>query len=252
MMVPRRVLLVHEAERLLSPRKSKDDEADAAGAPAESEKKRRKSLSPVEELEQYFDSPEPLTTLVFVAGELDANRRLVKQLRKRAVAIDCGSLESASEAGKWIQQRLEKDGLAMEPRAAALLLEATGLSLGRIRAEVDKLALYAAGEKTVTARHVKEVVVPQSEPGEDFALGRAIWNNNAARALREIAAQFEAGAPPPMVLGQIRAAAGRPKPDERAKQGLDAVFNADLAIKSSAGEPRFVLERLVIELCTWR
>ena len=52
-----------------------------------------------------------------------------------------------------------------------------------------------------------------------------------------------------MVLGQIRAAAGRLKPDERARGGLDAVFETDLAIKSSVGEPRYLLERLVIELC---
>ena len=45
----------------------------------------------------------------------------------------------------------------------------------------------------MTARHVKEMVLPQSEPGEDFALGTAIWNSNAREALREIDAQFEAG-----------------------------------------------------------
>jgi DNA polymerase-3 subunit delta len=252
MMAPRRVLLVHEAERLLSPRKSKDDEDDLPVTPAAGEKKRRKLLSPVDELEQYCDSPEPLTTLVFVAGALDANRRLVKALRKRAVVVDCGTLENEAQAARWIQQRLEKDALTIEPRALKLLLEATGLSLGGIRAEVEKLVLYAAGEEIVTARHVKELVLPQSEPGEDFALGRAIWNNNAAAALREIAAQFEAGAVAPMVLGQIRAAAGRLRPDERARQGLDAVFNTDLAIKSSAGEPRYLLERLVIELCAGR
>jgi DNA polymerase-3 subunit delta len=251
MMAPRRVLIVLESERLLCPRKAKDEDGDAPAATRDAEK-RRKSLSSVDELEEYFQSPEPMTTLVFVAGDLDANRRLVKLLRKQATVVDCGSLEGAAEASKWIQKRLERDGLTMEPRAIALLLETTGLSLGRIRAEVDKIVLYAAGEKTVTARHINELVMPQSEPGEDFALGRAIWNNNPATALREIAAQFEAGAPPPMVLGQIRAAAGRLKPDDRAKQGLDAVFRADLAIKSSAGEPRFVLERLVIELCTRR
>lgn len=251
MMAPRRVLIVQEAERLLSPRKSKDDEPDVPAA-GDTDKKRRKSLSPVEELEHYFESPEPMTTLVFVAGPLDANRRLVKLLRKHAVVVDSGSLDSVAEANKWIQQRLEKDGLTAEPKALALLLEATGLSLGRIRAEVEKLALYAAGENTVTTGHVQELVMPQSEPGEDFALGKAIWNNDARAALREIAAELNAGKPPFMVLGSIRAAAGRMRPDDRARTGLDAVFEADLAIKSSMGEPRFVLECLVVELCSRR
>ena len=247
MMAPRRVLTVLEAERLLSPRKAKDDEVDAP--PPEKAGKRKRGLTPVEELEAYIESPEPLTTLVFVADSLDGNRRLVKLLRRHAVSVDCGTLASAADAAKWIKAQLEKDRLAIEPQAITLLLQATGLSLGRIRAEIDKLALFAAGEPAVTARHVREMVLPQSEPGEDFALGRAIWNNNARDALRDIAAQFDAGAQAVMILGQIRAAAIRLKPDDRALHGLDAVFRTDLAIKSSAGEPRFLLERLVIELC---
>ncbi len=249
MMSPRRVLVVHEAERLLSPRKGKDDEPEAV---VESGARRKRGATPVDQFEQYLESPEPLTTLVFVAGALDSNRRLVKLVRTRAVVVACGTLDTVAEAAKWIKTRLERDRLTIEPQAVSLLLAATGLSLGRIRAEVDKLTLFAAGEPAVTVQHVREMVLPASEPGEDFALGRAIWNNNARDALREIGAQFDNGAQPVMVLGQIRAAAGRLKPDDRAKHGLDAVFRADLDIKSSAGEPRFLLERLVVELCAVR
>jgi len=246
MMAPRRVLLVHAAEQLLSPRKSKDQDDEA---PPAADRKRKRAVTPAEELEQYFESPEPMTTLVFVTGGVDANRRLVKSLRTHATVVETGSLESESDAARWIQKRLEQDSLTIEPRAVSLLLDATGLSLGRIRAEVEKLTLYAAGEKTVTARHVQELVMPQSERGEDFALGKAIWAGNARQALREVAALVEAGMPPFMVLGQIRAAARSLKPDQRAKEGLDAVFRTDVAIKSSIGEPRFVLECLVVELC---
>ncbi|MGE3275656.1 MAG: DNA polymerase III subunit delta [Vicinamibacterales bacterium] len=245
MMAPRRVIVVHEAERLLAPRKAKDEDAPALHPAG----KRKRALTPAEELEAYIEDPEPLTTLVFDAGSLDGNRRLVKLLRKKAAVVDCGSLESPAEAARWIQKRLEKDELGIDQKAVGLLLETTGLSLGRIRAEVEKLVLYAAGESAITVAHVRDLVLPQSEPGEDFALGKAIWNGNAAAALREVGAQFEAGAPAPMVLGQIRAAAIRLRPDSRVKPGMDAVFRTDLAIKSSGGEPRFLLERLVIELC---
>jgi DNA polymerase-3 subunit delta len=249
MMAPRRVLVVHEAERLLSPRKGKEEEAESATTGASADKKRKKSLTPVEELEAYFEQPEPMTTVLFVAGALDANRRLVKLLRKHAVAVDCDALGSPADAAQWIQKRLEQDGLEMESKAINLLLASTGLRLGALRAEIEKLALYAAGERKVTAQHVEDLITPHSEPGEDFALGRAIWNNNATQALREIGAEFDLGKPAFMILGSIRAAAIRLRPDERAKRGLDAVLEADLAIKSSIGEPRYVLERLVIELC---
>lgn len=252
MMAPRRVILVHEAERLLSPKRSKDEEAaeaPPADTGASARKRRAAPVSPLEELEAYIGSPEPMTTMVFVAGTLDANRRLVKLVRKRAVVVNCGTLGGPQDAAAWVRKRLEKDELTIEPRALALLLENTGLSLGRIRAEVEKLVLYAAGESAVTERHVRDLVVAESEPGVDFALGKAIWNGQAAAALAEVAAQFEAGTPAVMVLGQVRAAAGRLRPDTRVKQALDLVFRTDLALKSSGGEPRFLLERLVVELC---
>ena len=97
MMVPRRVVVVHEAERLLSPKRSKeDDEAAQPALDAGSGRKKRAPapISPVEELEAYIEKPEPMTTLVFVAGPLDANRRLVKLLRKHA---DAGRLRFARE-----------------------------------------------------------------------------------------------------------------------------------------------------------
>src|SRR5688572_10449523 len=71
MMAPRRVVIVHEAERLLAPKRGKDDE-DAPDA--EPGRKAKRGATPAEELEAYVEKPEPMTALVFVAGSLDANR----------------------------------------------------------------------------------------------------------------------------------------------------------------------------------
>lgn len=248
MMAPRRVILVQEAERLLSPRKAKDDD-DIDIKPDAGGKRRRAAATPTEDLEAYLQGPELLTTVVFVAGPMDANRRLVKLLRKHAKVVDCGSLGSVADAAKWIHTRLEKDELTIEPAALNLLVDSTGLSLARIRAEIEKLVLYAAGESKIMTAHIRDLVMPQNEPGEDFALGKAIWNGSAKEALREITAQLESGAQAVMILGQIRAAAGRLRPDARVKTALDLILETDLSIKSSMGEPRYLLERLVIEIC---
>jgi DNA polymerase III delta subunit len=123
------------------------------------------------------------------------------------------------------------------------------LTLGRIRPEIEKLVLYAAGEPVVTAAHVKDVVIPQDESEGTFALMDAIQNANAVRALREVSALIDGGVQPPVILGQLRAATLRLRPDGRVRTGLEAVFRTDLAIKSSAGTPQHLLERLVVELC---
>lgn len=247
MMAPRRVLIVHEAEKLLSPRKGKEDE-EPTPAPKPAGRKTR-AVTPSEALEEYFESPELLTTLVFVAGPLEGNRRLVKQLRKRAISVQCGTLANAADAGTWIKQYLQKDGLDIEAKAISALLDATGLNLGRIRAELEKLALYVAGERLVTVQHVRESTTPADEPGDGPIVGFAIRDGDMKTALRELTTLLDAGMPHLPILGQIRWGAGLLRPDARAKRALGLVLDTDLALKSSGGEPRFLLEKLVIELC---
>jgi DNA polymerase-3 subunit delta len=248
MMVPRRVLVVHEAEQLLCPRRAREEEEESAPAPPA--KRGSLRVSPAEELEQYFGAPEPSTTMVFAAASLDENRRLVKALCRHAVRVDCGIVDESFNAERWIEERLKRERVDIEPQAVKALVQATGPSLSRIRPALDALLLFAAGEARITEQHVRDVVPQHDELGKGFALGRAIWNGNVREALKEIGAQLDAGFLPVMVLGQIRAAARGLKPDERALRGLDAVFRADLALKSSAGDVRHHLEKLVIELCT--
>ncbi|HUQ88348.1 MAG TPA: DNA polymerase III subunit delta [Vicinamibacterales bacterium] len=246
MMAPRRVIIVHEADRLLAPKRGKDDED---GDVEILKKGKRVATTPAEELEAYIEQPEPMTTLVFVSGPLDGNRRVVKLLRKHADVVDCGTLHDPREAAIWITKRLEKDELTIDPKAISLLLSSTGLTLGRIRPEIEKLILYAAGESTITAAHVKEIVIPQEQSEGTFALMEAVQNSNASRALREVSALIDSGIQPPVILGQLRAATIRLRGDQRVKNGLDAVLRTDQAIKSSSGTPQYLLECLVVELC---
>ena len=251
MMAPRRVIVVHEADRLLAPKRGKGDDEDESTQPASAKATagRRAASTPAEELEAYIENPEPMTTMVFVSGPLDGNRRVVKLLRKHADVVDCGTLHDPREAAMWITKRLEKDELTIEPKAVTLLLQSTGLTLGRIRPEVEKLILYAAGESAITVAHVRDVVIPTEESEDVFALMDAVKESNAPRALREISALLNEGVQPPLILGQLRAAAIRLRPDSRVKSGLEAVFRTDVAIKSSAGTPQYLLECLVVELC---
>ena len=229
--------------------KAKDEEPEAP-APAAADKKRRKILTPAEELEQYFETPEPMTTLVFVAGALDANRRLVKLLRKHGVTVDCGSLDSAADASRWIQQRLEKDNLTIEPKAVALLLESTGLSLGRIRARGRQAGAVRGGRANGDggSRSRRRDPVGRAVGGTG---GRVCREGRATRSERSTNWRHSSRAARRYlpILGQIRWAAGQLRPDDRARRALNLILETDLAIKSSGGEPRYLLERLVIELC---
>jgi DNA polymerase-3 subunit delta len=244
MMAPRRVVLVHDAEALLAPRRVKDDDGDTAAKP-----RRGKAATPAEEFEAYLQRPEPTTTLVLETAGLDRGRRVTKLLLAHAAVVNTAELKTADDVARWLAARLDRDEMRIEPAAVRALVEAIGVELPRLRSEIDKLVLYAAGESTITAAHVRDMVATVDESSGVFALIDFVAAGQAAAALREVDALIESGSPPPMILGLVRTAAGKLRPEARARRAIAAVLDADLAIKSSRGEPRHVLERLVVELC---
>jgi len=110
------------------------------------------------------------------------------------------------------------------------------------------VVLYGLGQATITVDDVRQSVPAGPESQIDFGIANAIRDNDAARALSQLTAALDGGVVPVMVLGQLRVAAERlPKP--RVRAAVDALFRTDLALKSSGGDPRILLERLVVELC---
>ena len=230
-MASRRVIVVLEAEKLLVPKR----ESKAADAEQQ-------------QLEDFLKDPPPHTTLVFVCGALDRRRRIVGLLLKEAQVVDCGTIVSEADAERWVKARAARDGINLDAAAVRGLVERAGLDIRRLRAGLDRVALYAAGAPAVTLDDVRQAVSPGPEAQTDFGIANAIRNNDVREALRELGLALEAGAQPFFLLGQLRSAAEK-LPAPRLEAAIDAVFRTDLAVKSSAGEPRILLERLVVELC---
>ena len=232
MMAPRRLVVVLQAEAMLVP-KRESEAADRA----------------LDALDRLIKQPERETTLVFVAGRLDKRGRMYKLLAKQATVVECGVVEDLADAERWVKNRLSAAGLQAAPEVPRLLAGLAGLDLMRLRNEVDRLALYALGQKTVTAEDVRQIAGPAALL-DQWAMTNAIESGNAAEALRQLALLLDAGGVPEMILGQLgwvvrtKLAAA---PTLRA--AIDAVFRTDLDLKRSAGEPRVLLERLVVELC---
>ena len=234
MMAPRRVVIVADADRLLMPKR------ESAAAEAEQER-----------LEAFIEDAPAHATVVFVCGALDMRRRVVKLLLKLAHVVDCGTIESDADAERWVKTRAAREGLTLEPAAVRALVERAGLDLTRLRAGLERVALYAMEQPAIRAEDVRESVVAGPDTQADFGIGKAIWRNDVRDALRELRIALEGGAMPVMVLGQLRAAAER-LPAPRLRGAMESVFRTDVALKSSGGDPRILLERLVVELCLTR
>ena len=232
-MAARRIVVALRAERLLQPAR----ESEAA----------RRAL---DALEDYLAAPPAETTLVLAASGLDQRRRIVKQLRERAVVVHCGVPDDAAGTRRWVRARLEEAGRRADPAAVDLLSELGGRDAWRLRNAVDRLLLYAAGDDTITAVDVRDGLGPSALPAtDDWAVARAIEQGATDRALRELGALLDAGAVPYMVLGQLAWVARSRLAVARVAPAIEAVFRTDLALKQSGGEPRLLLERLVVDLC---
>lgn len=255
MMGDRRVIVVLRAEKLLKPkRRGKDVE--------ENDEDQGPGAGSADVLDAYVKRPEPRTTLVFVATDVDRSRKLYKSLQKTGTIVECWGLRGSKDARvdlrqvarvaeQLVKQAVTDAGLQIEPAAARLVAERAGTDISTLRGDMDRLLLYAAGKKTIELKDVHEVVSAETAQ-DDWAVTNAIQRGDRAEALRQLALALDAGGVSYQILGQLGWFVRERLPGADARRvpaAVDALFRTDLELKSSGGDPRILLERLVLELC---
>ncbi|MEX2270139.1 MAG: DNA polymerase III subunit delta [Vicinamibacterales bacterium] len=258
MLGERRLIVVLRADRLLKPprRKSDEDDEESAGD-GENEPVSADALT------AYVTRPEPLTTLVLVADDIDRSRKLGKALLKHAAIVECWGLKAGKDvkgwdlpqvaraAQAWVRKQAAEAGKQLDAAAATLLAERAGTDISRLRGDWHRVLLFVGDRATITRDDVAEVVSPETSQ-DDWAVTNAIERRDAAVALRQLSLAFDAGAVPQMMVGQLGWWVRTKLPviaPARVKAAVDALLRTDLDLKSSTGEPRVLLERLVVELC---
>jgi DNA polymerase III delta subunit len=220
MMVARRVVIVLQADLLLVPKRESEAAARA-----------------MEQLDALLTQPEP-------------------------TIVEIGAPEDAAAAERWIRNRVAQSGAEIDAAAARQMAVLAGFpdrpqrdgktgNLKRLRGDVDRLLLYSLGQKRITVDDAREVAGPALLQ-DHWALANAIESGNTAEALRQIALVFEAGGEAPMVLGQLGWLVRSKFPalaPAALPPAVEALFRTDEALKSSGGDPRLLLERLIVELC---
>lgn len=258
MLGDRRVVIVLRAERMLKPKRR----GKAASAEEDADPDDTEAPSDLDVIDEYVRRPEPRTSLVFVATEVDRQRKLYKTLQKHAAIVECWGLrgsrdfkveprEAARAAEALVKQAVAAAGQQIEPAASRLVAERAGLDIGTLRADVERLLLYAAGKPRITLSDVRDVVSAETAQ-DDWAVTSAIGRGDAAAALRHLALVLEGGGVSYQILGQLAWFVRdrlTPADPSRVPAAVEALFRADLELKSSVGDPRVLLERLVVDLC---
>jgi DNA polymerase-3 subunit delta len=109
-------------------------------------------------LEKYFDNPCPTGILILTVSSWPSQTKLAKKLPS------VGKLVEVKEPQPWqLPSRLSKytsdaHNKRLDKDAAELLIELTGDELTRLYSEIDKLALLAEAQKTITIEHVESLI----------------------------------------------------------------------------------------------
>jgi len=158
----------------------------------------------------------PTTTTVIMRhdGSLVQTHYLVKALKTLGWQTESFAAEVGQELLAWIQQRVERDDVRIEPTAVerlAVLLYPTSWQGGRwvnetpdmrlIASEVDKLCC-AAIDGVVTERVVNEMVADRSG-FTAFKLNDHLFSGRPEAALLELENVLASGEPAERVLSQI-------------------------------------------------
>jgi DNA polymerase-3 subunit delta len=255
MMGDRRVVVVLRAERLLKPkRRGKIDEKTGEEGDID-------VPTDLDALTDYVQKPGSSTTLVLVSADIDRTRKAGKAILKHATVVECWGLKPGKEARggdlrqaarvaeQMVKKAVAEAGQLIEPPAARLIADRAGFDIVRLRGDIERLMLYTVGKPQITLADVQDVVSAESSQ-DDWAVTNAIQNGNAREALRQLALALDAGAVSYQILGQLAwFVRDRMTDTRRIPRAVDALFRTDLDLKSSGGDPRVLLERLVVELC---
>jgi DNA polymerase-3 subunit delta len=275
---PNRVVWVSGAETALPRGRAASDDENSAAA----------------ELANYLKRPTPGTVLVFEASRYDfegEDRAKIERVQKfysaipEVVELRPYTLESA----RRLAQDLAKEaGLQIGLAEIGLLVESLAADASRIANEIEKLRLYTAGTRKVTADDILRLV-PNAQASNIFALVAALGRGDRKRALDSLDTLFREGEYLPLALTflatqfrlamaardsglktsqQIQAKLSQQGiriwrdradqvyqtvgafPGEKLGRAIEKIFWADKALRDTRPDDRVVMEELVLSLTT--
>ena len=134
-----------------------------------------------DELADYMKELPDYLCFVFVEDEVDKRSKMYKAVKS------CGRIgEFARQDEKtlmqWAAGILKREGKNITQRDMELLLTMTGIDMGNLRMELEKLITYTGDRNVVTRADIQEVCTTQTQ-NKIFDMVRAVTEKNQKRAL---------------------------------------------------------------------
>ncbi len=128
----------------------------------------------------YLDSPAPATTLAFVAAETKKDSPLAKAVAAKGELLVWDVPQRGLQT--WVAEQFRLQGTPVDAEACRVLVDLVGDDLRELATEIDKLAIWAAGE-AVDAAAVESLVAPRAG-ASNFALTDAWGARDVVGVLR--------------------------------------------------------------------
>lgn len=157
-------------------------------------------LRKADTLTSYIKNPLESTVLVLVSEKPDFRKNPYRVFPDSTI-LDCSSLYE-SQIPEWIVRQVKRIGKTISSDAAELLAGYTGNSLRQVANEIEKLDIYTAERKEITADDVSGVV-GVTRAYNIFELQKAIGQKDVRGALHILERMLERGESPVFIISML-------------------------------------------------
>jgi len=133
----------------------------------------------------YFENPNPGTTLVFLAGGLRKTAKIVALLEKNGWAVQCSDMPEWKITA-WVRQQAKQMGFDLNEEACQALIQKTGPDIAYLQRALEHLSVYLHPRKTATTEEIRSLPIPGVE-AEIFPFLDAVGLRQTEKALRYFA-----------------------------------------------------------------
>ena len=240
------------------------------------------SADQLDGLLSYIEDPVPETVLLLTAEKIDARRKIYQILKKTGTVIEFKKIYD-NQLPSFVRELAKSSNITLTGGALKLFCKRVGTNLVEVQGELEKLVGYL-GERDLADESDVAAIVSDTRIESVFDLTDALGQGDSSKALQLLDRLLAEGQAPLMVLAMMTrhfrqmwkikelTAQKVPQKEMPRRVGVSHYFlkglmqqarrfesqhyrqvfsqflATDLALKSSGGEPRMHLEKLVLEI----